>query len=114
MSAGRGKFIVRALDEHTSAAPVCELDALPQQLPSLAAVVATPQSRAEVDQRPRMLEPGWRILEHINCLSQQLLADRSTLDETEHAQRNSDRARCAPATRQLEFLARKRLRFVGA
>ena len=70
MRASCGKFVVCAVDERTPTARVCELDPLPQQLTSLAAAVATPLSSAEIDQRPRMLEPSRRVFKHRNCLSQ--------------------------------------------
>ena len=70
MRASCGKLVVRVVDERTSTAPVCELDPLPQQLTSLAPAVATSLSSAEIDQRPRMLEPSRRVFKDRDSLSE--------------------------------------------
>ena len=73
-----------------------ELDSLAQKLPRLAAAVAAPQQRAEVDERPRVLEPSGRVGEDIDGLTQQPLAGSAALDQAEGAQRDADRARRRP------------------
>ena len=101
---GRRELLVPPCDQGGGAAPMRDVDPLAQKFPRLAATVAAPQQRPKVDERPRVLEPGWRIREHLDRLTQQHLACLSTLEQAEGAQRDADRARGAPSLRELELL----------
>ncbi len=95
-------------DQGGRAALVSELDSLAQKLSRLAASVVAAEQRAQIDEGACMLEAGRRIREYIDRFAEQLFPGLSTLDEAERAQRDADRARRAPASRQCELLARER------
>ena len=55
-----------------------------------------------------MLEAGRRIREYINRFAEELFPGLSTLEEPERAQRDADRTRRAPCSRECELLTRQR------
>jgi hypothetical protein len=55
-----------------------------------------------------MLEAGRRIREYIDRFAEELFPAFSTLDEPERAQRNANRTRRAPCSRECELLTRQR------
>ena len=112
MRAGRREFVVPLCDQGGRTALLRELDSLAQKLPRLAAPVVAAEQRAQIDERACMLEPSRRIRQHLDRLPQQLFAAFSTLDKAERAQRDADRARSAPAPREIEFFAREQPRLV--
>jgi hypothetical protein len=54
-----------------------------------------------------MFEARRRVREYLNRFAEQLFPGLSTLDEAERAQRDADRARRAPASRECKFLPRE-------
>ena len=95
-------------DQGGRAALMRELDSLAQKLPRLTAPVVAAEQRAQIDEGARMLEAGRRVREYLDRLAQQLFPGLSALDKAERTQRDADRARRAPASRECEFLARER------
>ena len=113
MRAGRRELLVPSCDQGGRAALLRELDSLAQKLPRLAAAVVAAEQRAEIDEGACMLEAGRRVREYLDRFAQQLFPGLSTLDKAERTQRDADRARRAPASRECEFLARERSCLLG-
>src|SRR6478752_8396072 len=101
---GRAKLGLRTLGEQACAGTVCDVEALAKQLTRLAPPVSATEERTEVGEHAGSLEPCVAFVERVDGLPEQKLATIPADDDTQGMQRDTERARRAEGTRQLELL----------
>src|SRR4029079_1167649 len=111
--AGRSKLGLRMLLERRRPELVRELEALPEELTRLRALVRAPQRGSELDERAGVFEPRLRALEHVDRFAKQLLAGGAALDQAERPERDADRMRRRPRARAIDSLECERERLVA-
>src|ERR687895_1744947 len=105
-SAHGGELLLGLAYERSRAGSVRELEPLADELARLCAPVASPECRAEFDERARVFEPGRRLREHVDRLAQEFFAFVSA-HEAECPKRDADWSPGPPTTRELELLFRE-------
>jgi hypothetical protein len=89
---------------HVGAAGTGELERLSEWLARVGPAAGATDGRAQLEQRDRVLESPWRLVELGDGLLERLDPGLSGFDEAKRAQRNAERAGCPECPAALELL----------